>query len=89
LRIIQKPLTATELWSVTDVHVYDGRGICISDLRSYLAGYELLSVRTYSFFGTMYSDLPPSFRPEEDRLISGRALDGLHVGAIWRRKDVS
>jgi SAM-dependent methyltransferase len=86
-RVIQKPLTAAELWSITDIRVYDGKGICISELRSHLAAYDLLSVRTYSFFGTMYSELPPSFRGEEDRLISARALDGLHVGAIWRRKE--
>jgi SAM-dependent methyltransferase len=85
-RVIKERLTAEELWSVTDVHVYDGQGIRLSELRAHLAAYELLSVRTYSFFGAMYSDLSPSFRREEDRLISSRSPDGLHVGAIWRRK---
>jgi SAM-dependent methyltransferase len=88
-RIIAEPLTAAELWSVTDVHVYDGEGIHVSELRSHLAAYELLSARSYSFFGELCSELPASFRRQEDRLISGRALNGLQVGAIWCRKDLS
>jgi SAM-dependent methyltransferase len=84
--LIAEPLSGTELWQVTDIHVYDGKGISVEELRSHLGSHELLAMRAYSFFGAMHSDLPAALKQEEDRLIEERALNGMHVGAIWRKR---
>jgi len=57
--LLAEPLSESELWQITDIHVYNGKGISIGELRSQLESHELLSVRAYSFFGTMYSTCRP------------------------------
>jgi SAM-dependent methyltransferase len=81
--IIHSPMTESELWSVTDIHVYNGRGISIKELSHWLTSYRLVCVRSYSFFGAAYSELPSSFQKEEDRLLRQEAPNGQHIGAIW------
>jgi len=82
--VITKPLSDNELWSVTDIHIYNGKGISLQTLGQLLPGYEMVSKRPYSFFGTMYSELTPQFQREEDRLLQAGAANGLHVAAAWR-----
>jgi SAM-dependent methyltransferase len=82
--VITKPLSDNELWSVTDIHIYNGKGISLQTVGELLPGYEMVSKRSYSFFGTMYSELSPRFQREEDRLLQAGAANGLHVAAAWR-----
>lgn len=83
--VITSAMTENELWSVTDIHVVNGKGISLKAFEHWMAGYRLLRVRSYSFFGTMYAELPRSFRRKEDRLLRDGALSGQHVGAIWQQ----
>jgi 2-polyprenyl-3-methyl-5-hydroxy-6-metoxy-1,4-benzoquinol methylase len=83
--VITEPLSEIELWQITDLHVFDGKGVSIKDMRGLLSSYQLVSARSYSFFGEMFSDLPRGLRAEEMRLFSQQAPNGQHVGAIWRR----
>ena len=82
--VITKPLSDNELWSVTDIHIYNGQGISLRTLGQLLPGYEMVARRSYSFFGTMYSELSPQFQKEEDRLLRAGAANGLHIAAAWR-----
>ena len=83
--VITKPLTDSELWSVTDIHIYNGKGISLQTLGQLLPGYAMVSKRSYSFFGEMYSELAPHFQREEDRLLQAGAPNGLHIAAVWRK----
>jgi 2-polyprenyl-3-methyl-5-hydroxy-6-metoxy-1,4-benzoquinol methylase len=87
--VIKEAMTDNELWSVTDIHIYNGKGISLRGLERLLAGYELVSSRSYSFFGTMYSELGSRFQSEEDRLLKDGARNGMHVAAAWRRSDLA
>ncbi len=82
--VIVEPLTYNELWSVTDIHIYNGKGISLRTLERLLPGYETVATRSYSFFGTMYSEMPPRFQTEEDQLLQAGARNGLHIAAAWR-----
>jgi ubiquinone/menaquinone biosynthesis C-methylase UbiE len=84
LGIIGTPMTDNDIWRVTDIHDHDGRGISIEEMRSFLPDHELISARSYSFFGAMASDLPPTFRQREQELIRARALNGLRIAGLWR-----
>jgi ubiquinone/menaquinone biosynthesis C-methylase UbiE len=81
--IIQKPMTPMDMWTVTDIHVHDGKGISIEGLTQLLSGHRLISRRSYAFFGKLLSELPISFREKEQGLIEKRALNGLEVSALW------
>ena len=82
--VIKTRLTVPELFSVTDIHVHDGQGISISDLRKGLPDYSLISQRSYAFMGRLASALPDHFREIEDRQTAAHALNGFHIGALWR-----
>ena len=81
--LIQEPLTVTELFAITDIHVLDGSGISIKQLHGLLPDYELLGQRAYGFFGQLPYGLPKRFRVREDELIAAGALNGIHIGAVW------
>ena len=83
--IIKSKLSVPELFSITDVHVYDGQGISISELRTLLSGYELAAQRTYGFLGQLASALPEDGRKLEKRLIAAHALNGFYLGALWMK----
>ena len=83
--VITQPLSEIELWQVTDLHVFDGKGVSIKDMRQLLSSYRLVSARAYSFFGEMCSELPRGLRAEEMRLFSQQAPNGQHIGAIWQK----
>ena len=81
--LIKEPLTVTELFAITDIHVHDGSGISIRQLRGLLPDYEMLGQRSYGFFGQLPYSLPKRFEVREDELIAAGALNGVHIGAIW------
>jgi 2-polyprenyl-3-methyl-5-hydroxy-6-metoxy-1,4-benzoquinol methylase len=80
------PLTVHEMYRITDIHVNEADGIRIEDIRGMLASYELISTRTYGFFGELESDLPADLQAEERKLAEEHNLDGFHLGAIWRQR---
>ena len=83
--VIDSPMTADEMWHVTDLHVYDG-GLSISQMTRDLNSYELLSKRSYGFFGELWSDLPSAFRAYEEELIRQRALNGRELAGVWQKR---
>jgi 2-polyprenyl-3-methyl-5-hydroxy-6-metoxy-1,4-benzoquinol methylase len=85
--VIRKPMAPRDIWSVTDIHVHDGKGVSIEELRGLLAGYRMIATRSYSFFGKMCSELPESFKKREQELIEAKAPNGLEVAGIWKLND--
>ncbi len=83
--VITSPLTAEEIWSVTDVHLYDGLGISLGVMKKELTKYELIHTHSYAFFGHLSSDLPPPLLLEERRLLRNNAPNGMDLAAVWRR----
>lgn len=81
--LIREPLTVKELFAITDIHVHDGSGISVGNLRNLAPDYELLGLRSYGFFGQLPYGLPEKYRTSEHELIAAGALNGVHVGAIW------
>jgi len=84
--IITSPLTVHELYSITDIHATlgDQKGICISEMRSWLPDYNCIGQRSYGFFGELWASLSRTRKKEEERLIAAHALNGFHVGAAWK-----
>jgi SAM-dependent methyltransferase len=82
--VINSPLTVTEIYSITDIHVVDGVGISIEQMAAWMPDYDLVSRRSYAFFGKLWSDLPKQLKKEEERLAEQRARNGLHVSAAWK-----
>jgi 2-polyprenyl-3-methyl-5-hydroxy-6-metoxy-1,4-benzoquinol methylase len=84
-RIINSPLTVSELFSITDIHVHDGHGLSISEIRGYLDDYTLMSQRSYGFMGQLAHSLPEPLKKVEESQIAARALNGFHLGAVWMK----
>jgi len=82
--LIDSPLTTAELFAITDIRVQEGRGISIGQMKSWMTDYELISQRSYGFFGVLWSDLSPAFQATEEQLIASGELNGGHIGAVWR-----
>jgi SAM-dependent methyltransferase len=82
--IISSPLSVEEIFSITDIHVRDG-GISIDRMKAWLPAYQLVSRRTYGFFGVLSSTLPPALRQREDQYSQAGELNGEHISAAWRR----
>jgi 2-polyprenyl-3-methyl-5-hydroxy-6-metoxy-1,4-benzoquinol methylase len=83
--IVTTPLTAGEIFAITDVHV-PGGGISLERMKGWLPDYDLASRRSYGFFGVLESSLPRGLREAEDRLIGEGALNGAFLAAAWRRR---
>jgi len=83
--IIARPMSASDIWAVTDLHVATGQGISLDKLKGMLPDYRLLSRRTYSFFGKLESELPLSFQKEESRLIDACSKEGGQLAAVWEK----
>jgi SAM-dependent methyltransferase len=81
--IIETPLSPTEIYSITDIHVLSGEGISIQRMKSWMPDYDCVSQRAYAFFGTLWSNLPDPLKSVEEDLVSRHALNGMHIGAIW------
>ena len=89
-RVILEPMTASEIWSVTDIHedglpFSAGGGVSVKKLKDGLVDYDLISCRSYAFFGRLWSDLPATFKTREENLIGQKALNGRYVGCVWQR----
>ena len=90
-KIIHTDLTEREIWSVTDIHVEGlpfstNKGITITSLKEMLQNFDLVSVKTYCFFGSLASNLPDVFTQEEKLLFESSDLNGRNIGAIWQKK---
>jgi SAM-dependent methyltransferase len=82
--MIATSLTVPELFAITDIHVQDGQGVSISQMKSWMTEYECVAQRSYGFFGQLWSTLPRKLKEQEQRLIASRAPNGFHIGAAWR-----
>jgi 2-polyprenyl-3-methyl-5-hydroxy-6-metoxy-1,4-benzoquinol methylase len=82
--VIQKAMAAQDIWRVTDIHVHDGKGVSVNELSELLVNYQMISTRSYSFFGKMVSELPAAFQQREQRLIERKAPNGLEVAGLWK-----
>jgi ubiquinone/menaquinone biosynthesis C-methylase UbiE len=82
--VIQKAMAAQDIWTVTDIHVHDGKGVSIDELSELLVDYRLISTRSYAFFGKMVSELPAAFHQREQQLIETKAPNGLEVAGLWK-----
>lgn len=90
-KIIHTKLTEQEIWSVTDIHVEDlpystNKGISLSMLKTMLPNFELITSKSYSFFGIMYSKLPSHFKSKELDLLDKNDKNGRNFGCVWRKK---
>jgi SAM-dependent methyltransferase len=86
--IINQPLTAPEIWSITDIHVESlpysaSNGISKNFLEKVLQNYKLISYRTYAFFGTLKSNLDPIYQQREQELIENKDMNGRNFSSIW------
>ena len=84
--ITRERMSAAELWSVTDLHEHYAAGISIDTLVELLPEYELLSRRSYAFFGELEANLPRRFRRMEQEWITCSAQNGARIGGLWIRK---
>jgi len=82
--VVATPLSTLEIFTITDIHVQDGNGISLEQMKSWLPAYDLVSRRSYGFFGPLWSSLPPNLRAEEEQLIREQAPEGEYVAAAWR-----
>jgi hypothetical protein len=87
--VIGERMTAAELWSITDLHEYHSSGISIVDIARRLPECDLVSSRSYCFWGELESDLPSRYRKIEHELIARKAQNGCRSGALWVRKGTS
>lgn len=86
--VITEPLTATELWSVTDIHVEGlpysiGKGITRDMLTENLKKSSLLTYRTYGFFGMLASNLDDEYKVLEHSLSVKKDGHGRHFCSAW------
>jgi SAM-dependent methyltransferase len=81
--VIAAPMTEAEIRLVADLPAHDGRGISLRHMATLLPDYQLVSARSYAFFGELISDLPPAYRKTERALIAQNAMNGGQVAAIW------
>jgi SAM-dependent methyltransferase len=84
--VIQNPMSAAEIYAITDIHVHEGGGISFSALSSWLADYDCISHRSYGFYGVLSSELDPSMQAKERELSASGALNGFFLCAAWRLK---
>jgi ubiquinone/menaquinone biosynthesis C-methylase UbiE len=84
--VISQPLKVAELFAITDLHADhgDGQGVSISATKACMPDYELISTRSYAFFGPLWSQLPPHRKLAEEQLIAAKAPNGFHVAAAWK-----
>jgi hypothetical protein len=55
-------------------------------MKGWLPDYELVSQRSYGFFGVLASHLSPALRQREEQYVQAGELNGEHIGAAWRRR---
>jgi trans-aconitate methyltransferase len=85
--VVARRLSDRDIRSVVDVCVREPRAISVRQMKSLLPDYELVSSRSYAFYGVLASALSPRYRARERALIAERALNGSQIAGIWRKKD--
>jgi SAM-dependent methyltransferase len=85
---ISIPMSAGEIWSVTDVHVEGlpfaiGKGVSMEALSAALSAFENTTWKTYGFFGALSSDLPKQLKREEEDLFNSGDKHGAQVAGVW------
>jgi hypothetical protein len=88
--VITRPMTSEELWSVTDIHVdglpySHGRGISLDALAGHLDRYDLVSHRSYGFFGPLETELPRDLARREVTFFDRGETNGRQLAAVWRK----
>lgn len=91
-KVIQKRMTADEIWSVTDIHVaskddVEQRGISYNFLKNQLSDYQLISHRSYAFYGVLKSDLPFDLQQNEQLWIHQNELNGRNLSCVWKKNN--
>lgn len=91
-KIVKAPLSHTEIWSVTDIHVEDlpysnQKGVSLTVLKSILKGLTLKKLVTYCFYGSLKSDLIKSYRLKEEILSRENDQYGRNFGTIWIKEN--
>lgn len=86
--VIKQPLTETEIWSVTDIHIEGlpysiGKGIEKESLAKNLAQYSQTSYRTYGYFGMLMSNLDKRYQLTEKELASKNDQNGRYFCSAW------
>lgn len=84
--VITSRMTDAEIRMIADLPANDGRGVSLRSMGTLLPEYQLVSARSYAFFGELISDLPPSYRQQERAFIEQRAMNGGQVAAIWMKR---
>jgi SAM-dependent methyltransferase len=85
-KTIATRMTAAEIRMAVDLPAHDGRGISLRAMQALLPEYELVSSRSYAFFGELVSDLPPRYQKEERALAAQRAENGSQIAAVWMKR---
>jgi hypothetical protein len=85
-RVIKTSLTPHEMWTITDIHSRNGKGVSLTHLAGLLEAYRLVAKRSYGFFGKELCELPEEFRAREEKLFAYRSPSGRHIGAVWKRR---
>jgi ubiquinone/menaquinone biosynthesis C-methylase UbiE len=88
-KIVKKPLTADEIWSITDIHVEGlpystNTGISFQYLSQILKGFTLVKRRSYGFFGKLKSELPIAYQEIEEDLIQNEDISGRQLACVWK-----
>jgi SAM-dependent methyltransferase len=85
-KIVARELSKSEIRSLVDLCVNETRPISIRQMKTLLPEYELVSCRSYAFFGVLVSALSTRYGPQERALIAARAPNGSQIAGIWRKK---
>ncbi|HEY0045738.1 MAG TPA: class I SAM-dependent methyltransferase [Flavobacterium sp.] len=88
---ITKRMSADEIWSVTDIHVETpsetkNKGISIKFLTEQLVNFDLVSLRSYAFYGDLKSSLPEPYREREQGYINTAQINGRNIAGVWVKK---
>lgn len=90
-KVIKKRMLAGEIWSVTDIHVEElpystQAGISFRFLKECLSNYELITRRSYGFYGLLKTELTSHFQELESMHINNKELNGRLLSAVWIKK---
>lgn len=89
---IKTPMSAGEIWSVTDVHVEGlpfaiGKGVSKETLSAALPIFANVLWKTYGFFGALSSDLPTQLMREEESMFNEGDMHGAQVAGVWVKRN--
>lgn len=85
-RLILRPLTPVEIWSITDIHD-DDHGISFNEMKAACESLAPVKKVSYAFFGKMESELPNRLRSREIALFEENDLNGTIMGGVWTKVD--